>query len=63
MDGIIVGYVTYFFCYYTWVGNSMYDLYVIPDYRGKGIGILLIEKIIFQARESKCSRLRWPVSG
>ena len=47
-DGEIAGYVTYFFAYYTWVGKSLYmdDLYVRPDFRGQGIGSLLIHKII-----------------
>lgn len=64
-DGIIVGYATYIFCYYTWVGKSLYmdDLYVQPDYRGMGIGTLLIRKVIDYARETKCHRLRWQVSN
>jgi GNAT superfamily N-acetyltransferase len=63
-DKMIVGYATFIFCYYTWVGKSLYmdDLYVLPAYRGKGIGTLLISKVIDYARESKCHRLRWQVS-
>ncbi len=64
-DRKIVGYATYIFCYYTWVGKSLYmdDLYVLPEYRGKGIGTLLIRKVIDYARETKCHRLRWQVSN
>jgi len=64
-DKKIVGYATYIFCYYTWVGKSLYmdDLYVLPEYRGKGIGTLLIGKVIDFARETKCHRLRWQVSN
>jgi GNAT superfamily N-acetyltransferase len=63
-DKVIVGYATFIFCYYTWVGKSLYmdDLYVLPAYRGKGIGTLLIGKVIDYARETKCHRLRWQVS-
>jgi GNAT superfamily N-acetyltransferase len=63
-EGKIVGYATYIFCYYTWVGKSLYmdDLYVLPGYRGKGIGTKLIGKVIDYARETNCHRLRWQVS-
>ena len=38
-DNQIVGYATYFFCYYTWIGKSLYmdDLYVKTDFRGQGL--------------------------
>lgn len=64
-DKKIVGYATWIFCYYTWVGKSLYmdDLYVLPEYRGKGIGTLLIGKVIDYARETRCHRLRWQVSN
>ena len=64
-DQKIIGYVTYFFCYYTWVGKSMYmdDLYVRPEYRGKGIGKKLITKVISYASETECNKLRWQVSN
>ena len=44
----IVGYVTYFFGYYTWIGKSLYmdDLYVQTDSRGLGVGTKLINEVI-----------------
>ena len=44
----IVGYATYFFSYFTWTGKSLYmdDLYVREIYRGKGIGMMLLNKVI-----------------
>lgn len=62
--GEIVGYATWFYAYFTWVGKSMYmdDLYVTPDCRGKGIGTQLINKIIQHARTNSCQRVRWQVS-
>jgi len=64
-DKKIVGYATYFFCYYTWIGKSLYmdDLYVKPEYRASGIGTMLINKVIEFARHSQCRKLRWQVSG
>ena len=60
----IMGYVTCFFAYYTWTGKALYmdDLYVRQEYRGKGLGTLLIQKIISFAKENKCKSLRWQVS-
>ncbi|NDV97222.1 GNAT family N-acetyltransferase [Dysgonomonas sp. 521] len=60
----VIGYVTFFFAYYTWVGKSLYmdDLYIREKYRGKGFGSLLINKVMDHARQTKCNRLRWQVS-
>lgn len=60
----IIGYVTYFYAYYTWIGKSMYmdDLYVKLDYRGRGLGTKLIKKVIEKAKSDKCNKLRWQVS-
>jgi GNAT superfamily N-acetyltransferase len=63
-DKLIIGYVTYFFGYYTWIGKSLYmdDLYVRPEYRANGIGTKLINKVIEFAKDSECHKLRWQVS-
>lgn len=63
-DNRIVGYVTYFFCYYTWIGKSLYmdDLYVQHEYRAKGVGTKLMSKVIEFAKDSECHKLRWQVS-
>ena len=60
----VVGYVTYFYAYYTWIGKSMYmdDLYVRKAYRGLGLGTQLIGKVISIARAENCKKLRWQVS-
>ncbi len=60
----IIGYVTYFYAYYTWIGKSMYmdDLYVKRDFRGNGLGTKLIKKVIEKAKSDKCNKLRWQVS-
>ena len=60
----IMGYVTCFFAYFTWIGKSLYmdDLYVQPDHRGKGIGTLLINEVIVFAKAENCKKLHWQVS-
>jgi len=61
----ILGYVTYFFAYYTWIGKSLYmdDLYVRPAHRGLGIGTLLLNKVVEFAKQDNCKKLRWQVSA
>ena len=63
-EGEILGYVTFFFAYYTWIGKSLYmdDLYVRPDYRGQGLGSRLIGEVIAFARANGCHKMRWQVS-
>ncbi len=60
----ILGYATYFFGYYTWIGKSLYmdDLYVRPNFRGAGVGTKLIKEVIAFAKAEKCKKLRWQVS-
>ena len=65
IDFEIIGYVSYFFSYYTWIGKSLYmdDLYVKPEYRANGIGTQLIRKLIEFAEKTNCHKLRWQVSS
>ena len=61
----IVGFASYFFAYYTWVGKSLYldDLYVKADFRNHGIGKKLLDTVIDLAKAEKCNRMRWQVSN
>jgi GNAT superfamily N-acetyltransferase len=60
----IVGYVTHFYAYYTWIGKSLYmdDLYVKEEFRGHGIGTKLIKKVIEYAKTTNCHKVKWQVS-
>ncbi len=64
-EGEIVGYSTYFFSYYTWIGKSLYmdDLYVKENYRKKGIGKRLLGSVIEFAKKEECNKVRWQVSN
>lgn len=59
----IIAMALYFYAYFTWVGKSLYldDLYVKPDFRGKGIGSMLLDEIYKIAKSENCRRLRWQV--
>lgn len=64
-EGKIIGYAAYFFCYYTWIGKSLYldDLYITPTFRGQGIGRSLFDQVLAIAKRSGCHRMRWQVSS
>ncbi|XP_019719831.1 diamine acetyltransferase 2-like isoform X4 [Hippocampus comes] len=58
-----VGYGLYFYTYSTWKGRSMYleDLYVMPEFRGFGIGKGLLSTVAKVAKEKHCARLQLSV--
>jgi GNAT superfamily N-acetyltransferase len=58
------GFALYFYTYSTWRGHAgMYleDLYVSPEYRGKGIGKALITHVAAIAVAEGCPRFEWSV--
>ncbi|XP_007443862.1 diamine acetyltransferase 2-like [Python bivittatus] len=56
----IVGYGLYFFIYSTWKGRNIYteDLYVMPEFRGKGVGRKLLSEIAKIGLEKGCTQMR-----
>ena len=63
MDGKIVGLALYYYNYSTWKGKSLYleDLIVKEDYRGRGIGKKLFERVILKAKKEQVGRMDWQV--
>ncbi|MDB5022825.1 MAG: acetyltransferase family protein [Mucilaginibacter sp.] len=62
-DGLIVGFALYYIRYSTWKGCRMYleDLIITESWRGKGIGRLLFDQLVQQARESGFNGMTWQV--
>jgi GNAT superfamily N-acetyltransferase len=63
VDGIIVGFALYYIRYSTWKGCRMYleDLIVTESWRGKGVGKLLFDRLILEAREMGFNGMSWQV--
>ncbi|TKS83876.1 Diamine acetyltransferase 2 [Collichthys lucidus] len=59
----LVGYALYFYTYSTWTGRSVYleDLYVMPEFRGNGIGKGLMSKVAEVGKKKQCVRLQLSV--
>ncbi len=62
-DGMILGFALYYIRYSTWKGCRLYleDLIVTEAARGKGIGKLLFDRLIVEARELGYSGMVWQV--
>jgi GNAT superfamily N-acetyltransferase len=63
VDGEIKGFALYYIRYSTWKGQRMYleDILVTESYRGKGLGKLLFDRLIEEAKEKKLSGIVWQV--
>lgn len=64
VDGVPAGFAFYFFNYSTWRGRPgihLEDLFVRPEFRGKGIGKALLIKVAQIAAENQCARFQWDV--
>lgn len=63
MEEKVVGLALYYYSYSTWKGKSLYleDLIVKEDYRGRGIGKRLFERVLLQAKEDQVGRMDWQV--
>ena len=62
-EGFIYGFALYYIRYSTWKGQAMYleDIVVTENARGKGIGKLLFDRLIEEAREKGSKRMVWQV--
>jgi len=62
-DGQVEGFAMYYIRYSTWKGQRMYleDLLVTEKMRGKGLGKMLFDQLIVEAKEKKFNGIAWQV--
>ena len=63
VDGTVQGFALYYIRYSTWKGQRMYleDILVTEDMRGKGLGKLLFDRLLEEAKEKNFKGLVWQV--
>jgi GNAT superfamily N-acetyltransferase len=64
LDSKAVGFALYFYNYSTFLakpGIYLEDLFVFPEFRGKGVGKKLLLELAKIANEEKCGRVEWSV--
>lgn len=62
VEGKEVGFILFFHNFSTFVGRAgiyLEDLFVLPEYRGKGYGKALLKKLASITVERGCGRLEW----
>ena len=62
-NGIVNGFALYYIRYSTWKGQRMYleDILVTENSRGKGLGKLLMDRLIEEAKGKRFNAIVWQV--
>jgi GNAT superfamily N-acetyltransferase len=60
---VIVGFALFYTNYSTWKGKCLYleDFYIQPEFRMRGIGSQLFDRVVEIAKERKVKRMDWQV--
>ena len=63
VDGAIQGFALYYIRFSTWKGQRLYleDFIVTKEMRGKGLGKLLFDQVLTEAKNRKLSGVQWQV--
>jgi len=63
VENKVVGFALYYVRYSTWKGERMYleDILVTNEWRGKGVGKLLMDRLIEEAKERGWNAMLWQV--
>lgn len=62
-QGLVIGFALYYIRFSTWKGQRMYleDIVVTQSMRGKGIGKMLFDRLIAEAKEKDLKGMAWQV--
>ena len=62
LDEKPAGFALFFHNFSTWLGRAgiyLEDLFILPEYRGRGLGKALLQQLAQLAVERECGRLEW----
>lgn len=62
LEGTEVGFALFFHNFSTFLGRAglyLEDLFVLPEYRGRGVGRAILRRLAALAVERGCGRLEW----
>ena len=63
-EGAPAGFALFFYDYSTWLGRPglyLEDVFVHPEFRGRGIGKAILRRLAEIAIERNCARMKWEV--
>ena len=62
-QGVVIGFALFYTGYSTWKGRTLYleDFLVTQTYRRKGVGALLFEAVMKEAKDRGVRRMDWQV--
>jgi len=62
-SGEKIGFALFYYRYSTWKGKTLYleDLYILPNHRGNGLGVMAMKYLAKYAMENNCHRFEWQV--
>ncbi len=65
IDNKVIGIALYYMNFSTWRGHMLYleELFVTEGYRSLGIGQLLFDAFVLEAKEKNCKLVLWEVAG
>ena len=63
LDGKVIGMTLYYMSYSTWRGKMLFleDFVIFKDYRNLGVGQLLFDAFLEEARSKKVAMVKWQV--
>jgi GNAT superfamily N-acetyltransferase len=63
IDEKVVGMTLFYYCFSTWKGKMCYleDFVVAEGYRSQGVGQMLFDVLIKEAKDNHCALVKWQV--
>lgn len=61
-DGKPIGFALYFYNFSTFIGRPglyLEDIFILPEFRGKGYGTAIFHELARIAKEENCGRMEW----